>query len=322
MRQFTIVVLPLVLGALNVTACSGSHAGAPAMPALGQNPPRYTFVFRTINDPKSMKFTRIGGLDDLRQVVGSVQIQSNGDTSAFTSQRPYRSYVAIPYPDASSTVATAVNPGGRVIVGYYVSRKDHDTRGFLREEGIYASYASPHTPRGPKSLNELLGVNDDEIAVGFYEDKHGHNHPYELAAGQFIPITPPDAVSATADAVSIAGNIAGSETLKDGTTEGWYLTSGTSYTQFSYPKSKTTLVNGLSDAFNDNQIVGSYLDRAGMHGFILSYPFNPSGRIWQSVDEPNAKGVTVITGMNNHHEISGWYVDSSGKTHGFVGTPK
>lgn len=286
------------------------------------NATRYTFAYRTINDPKSRKFTRIGGLDDLRQVVGSVQIRANGDTSAFTSAHPYRSYVAIPFPGASSTVATAVNPGGKIIVGYFVSSKDHDTRGFLREEGAYASYASPHTPRGPRSLNELLGVNDAEIAVGFYQDKRGRDHPYELASGIFADITPPGAVSATANAVSLSGNVAGSETRKDGTTVGWILRAGAAYTEFAYPRSKTTLVNGLSDAFSDNQVVGSYADRRGMHGFILSYPFSPSSRIWQSVDEPKAKGVTVITGMNNHHEISGWYVDSTGKTHGFVGTPK
>jgi|HubBroStandDraft_5_1064220.scaffolds.fasta_scaffold03704_7 hypothetical protein len=321
----------LVWSVLTLAACSGAHSTPSALPNtpqandMPQTRPSfapYAFAFRAINDPKSKKFTRIGGLDDLRQVIGSVQISPNGYTSAFTSQHPYQSYVAIPYPGAASTVATAVNPGGKVIVGYYLAGKDHDTRGFVRESGMYTSYANPRTPKGGKTLNELTGINDAEIAVGFYEDRSGHDHPYELANGVFVSITPPGAVSATANAISLADNVAGSETLKDGTIVGWLLRAGAGYTQFSYPKSRTTLVNGLSDAFSDNQVVGSYLDKRGMHGFILSYPFSPSQRKWQSVDEPEAKGVTVIAGMNNHHDIGGWYVDASGKTHGFVGTPK
>ena len=131
----------------------------------------------------------------------------------------------------------------------------------------------------------------------------------------------PGAVSATADAISYAGNVAGSERLKDGTTVGWLLRAGI-YVQFAYPNSKTTLVNGLSDALSGNRVVGSYVDGHGTHGFILTAPGDPLKEAWQSVDEPNAKRVTVITGMNNHHDITGWYVDAEGRTHGFVGAVK
>ena len=328
--KYRIARSALILGTVAVAACGGPHTSSSALPANqvrvpqsgpSPTPTPYAFKFQTIDDPKSGTYTRAGGIDDLELVVGSVQTSSSGDTSAFTSEHPYTKFFSIPYPSAKSTFATGVNPGGRIVVGYFLSPKDLETRGFLRVKGDYTEFVSPGTPKGPKSVNELLGVNDNQIAVGFYADRRGNDHAYEVAESVFVDIKPPHAVSATANAISLSGTVAGSERLKNGTTEGWMLRSG-SFSQFAYPKSATTLVNGLSDAFSDNRVVGSYIDKNGTHGFILTAPGDPSREIWQSVDEPKANGITVIMGMNNHHDISGWYVDSAGKTHGFVGLAK
>ena len=76
----------------------------------------------------------------------------------------------------------------------------------------------------------------------------------------------------------------------------------------------------MSDGIADNLLVGSYVNSSGTHGFIVrNGGGNPQ---WQTIDEPNAHGFTVVTGMNNHHVICGWYIDASHHTHGFVGTLK
>jgi hypothetical protein len=42
---------------------------------------------------------------------------------------------------------------------------------------------------------------------------------------------------------------------------------------------------------------------------------------WQTIDDPNGIGTTVVTGINIHQTIVGNYVDGSGVTHGFLASP-
>lgn len=310
----------LVSGAIATAACAPQH-GTTALPATvpEAGPSLLKFTFKTIDDPKGKGFTELLGIDDLSQVVGDIELGKNKKSRGFTSAVPYQRFAQILYPGSTSTTVVAVNPGGRILAGYFVSGRNDGTWGFVRNGGRWTQYKDPHTPKGSTSVNELLGVNDNGIAVGFYTDQHGHDHAYELANRKFANIVPPHAVSAEATAITLAGNVAGNETLADGKTEGWILQSGV-YTEFSFPGSKSTYVNGMSDGIFDNIVVGSYVDKNGTHGYCLTHVGNPRLEIWQRVDEPNGLGSTVITGMTNHHDISGWYVDLKGKTHGFVAT--
>jgi len=76
------------------------------------------------------------------------------------------------------------------------------------------------------------------------------------------------------------------------------------------------------NSLNPPQMVGSYTTGSGKnavtHGFVLVIQSSGS-TTWQSIDEPNANGVTVISGINDNGQICGWYNDSSGNLHGFVG---
>lgn len=309
-----------------MAACSSPNAVSPALPEIrfgnvspdtqpSATPTPYAFNFTTINDPHSAVYTRIYGLDDLSQVVGAVKVNGGNDTAGFTSSVPYESYNGVAYPGATSTVVTSVNPAGRILAGYFT--KDNETWGFIRNHGLWTEYRDGDTPKGVGSVNKILGINDNAIAVGYYTDTHGKSHAYELADRRFVGITPPNAVSVVATAVTLAGNVAGNETTKTGTVEGWLLRSG-NYTLINYPKATKTEINGMSDGLSSNILVGSYVDGKGTHGFILRSA--GGNEVWQSIDEPNAKGVTVVTGMNNHHVVCGWYIDASRHTHGFVGT--
>jgi hypothetical protein len=152
-------------------------------------------------------------------------------------------------------------------------------------------------------------------------DEYGKSVPFVLniATQQYTNLNPPGSVGGQATGIDGKGNISGTEMLSSGSTTGFYLKTGTYY-QFSYPGAQSTWAISLNW---QDQVVGDYVDKSNKtHGFILTYPTNgQQTRVWQSVDEPNAAGPTVITGINNHDDICGWYVDANGNTDGFVATP-
>jgi hypothetical protein len=283
------------------------------------SPTPYVFKFETVNDPGSRSYTQVMGVEDLGQIVGGYRTSASGASRGFTSLEPYSKFKGIDYPSAISTVPTSLS-NNRLIAGYFTDNSSgHHTWGFIRDRGVWTQYKDPKTPKGPNSVNELLGINDSDIAVGFYVDSYGRDQPYELYGGHYQPLKPPGALSAVASGINWRGDIVGSETLSDGTTEGWFLRDGTYY-QLSYPHAKQTQALALN--FQD-QIVGSYVDGSGgVHGYILTDPKSNVNRYWQAIDEPDAVGTTVITSINDHHAISGWFVGSDGDTNGFTATLK
>jgi hypothetical protein len=319
--------LTIGLTALAIAACSGTNsttssgnvlpAHSDVRRATDPSPTPYSYKFVTVDAPGSSTFTRVLGVDDLGQIVGYYGSGTPSDPShGFSSLVPYTKFKTLNFPLAVNTVATSIS-GTRIVAGYFEDNSPgHHTFGFIRNRAIWTYYKDFNTPKGPESVNELLGVNDSGIAVGFYKDSYGNDIPYELAGGHYETLHPPGAVTAMATGINKPGDIMGTETLASGVTEGWILRNGT-YTPFSYSGAISTQAFAIN---YQEQVAGSYTDTAGTHGYILTKVGSPSGQIWQSIDEPNAAGVTVVTSINDHHTITGWYVDASGHTNGFVAT--
>ncbi len=320
----------LYAGAAILASCAGGPSGS--MPQTARAPSRtqpsgsdtkpsptpFPLRFITLDDPDSTTFNRALGINELGTIVGYYGSGSPSDPShGYQIQAPYVKFKSLDYPNAANTVPTSLSTN-HLRAGYFVdSTQGHHTWGFVKDHGIWTAYKDTRTPNGPGWVDELLGINGSDIAVGFYVDAERHDQPFELAVprGKFHGLRPPDAKSAQATGINLLGDIVGTETLSSGQTEGWLLRNGT-YSQFSYPDSASTQAFGID--FRD-QVVGSYVDSGGAtHGYILQHPANLSERFWQSVDEPNAAGTTVINGINSHHAFVGWYVDVYGRTHGFL----
>ena len=59
------------------------------------------------------------------------------------------------------------------------------------------------------------------------------------------------------------------------------------------------------------------MDRSGAsHGFVVSNPLTQAK--WQSIDDPNGIGTTVVNGINDKGDLVGFYVDAAGNTDGFL----
>src|SRR5690348_17923888 len=72
--------------------------------------------------------------------------------------------------------------------------------------------------------NQLIGVNNSDLAVGFYNDRHGDSHGYtfDIATKTFsADINDPLAVSTVTAAINNSGEIAGFFTDAGGVVHGF-----------------------------------------------------------------------------------------------------
>jgi len=316
--------------ALGFVACNGSAPLSPAgsltattragaVPATKPSPTPYVFTFVTVDKPGT-DVNRVTGINDPQQIAGTHGSGSASDPAVgYKIGPPYTdSWLRIEYPGAVNTYAMALS-NNFLCVGYFLAKSvGNHTLGFVNDHGLYTSYKSPRTPTGPNTVNELLGVNDYETAVGFYTDTSNQNHAYELyiTEGKFAGLNPTGFSNTEAVGISDRGSVAGFGEHSDGTTHGWMYVNG-AYTDVSYPNAASTEALAIN---YQNQVVGEYTNSDGStHGFIASNLNGPSP-LWQSIDEPNAAGTTVVNSVQDHHVIAGWYVDSAGATHGFVAT--
>ena len=185
-----------------------------------------------------------------------------------------------------------------------------DNFGFVLKRGVWTVVVDPHTTG---TVNQLLGLNNRGVAVGFYTDSKGNAHAYEFnfLTNTFSAIHIPGATSATATGINASGNISGFYT-KAGTTYGFLLRNGT-VTSFSVGGSSNTMALGIN---NSNVIVGSWAGTGTIvHGFVWS-----NGKA-TTLDDPNGIGATTINGINSGGDLVGFYTDATtNDVDGFVAT--
>jgi hypothetical protein len=311
-----------------LAGCGGSTQtvpGAGLPPAARGAGPATTKIelsFQTLDDKPYTSFNELLGLSNGQRIVGYFGSGKPSDpTVAYYTHPPFQpnNYRKIQYPSATYTVATAINDQG-TIAGYYVDPYKKATFGFAYVDKLWFSYVNPHA-RG--AITRITGLNDDNIAVGFYKSgKEMGSFEMPLGTGKFTPIAPPPGTGTDLYLAAINGHddVVGYLTSPSGTTLGFVRKGATGKVRtLGFPYAVSTQFLGITV---DDRIVGSFVDASGStHGFILQHPFF-AGITWQQVDEPDAAGVTVATGINKHNDIVGWYVDGHGTNHGFLATPK
>jgi hypothetical protein len=201
-------------------------------------------------------------------------------------------------------------------VGFFVD-KNGKTHGFERNPntGVYGTVGFPGTV-----FNQLLGVNDHGQASGYYSNSINNSTPdfpyiYDIGGHVFEVLYIPGAVGgAQATGINNSQQVSGFYIDKAGKNHGFFLNFG-SLTTLDFPGSIFTQALGLN---NVNEVVGSYQDNAGAsHGFV----YNTVTKKYQSVDDPNGIGTTVVNGTNDKHQLVGFWGTNPNNT-GFVATPQ
>jgi probable HAF family extracellular repeat protein len=280
-----------------------------------------TYTFTTLDNQADPTFNQLLGINSHNEIAGYFGSGTPGHPNkGYTIVPPYAqgNYTNENFPGSAQTQVTGLNNKGDT-AGFWVTAKGTN-RGFVQWNGVFASYTDPKTPHMTGAVNQLLGISNAGIAVGFYNDAQGHSHAYQVnqATSKFTAIKVPGATSTVATGINNNGDVVGFFTAADGTTSGFLIRPGNHLTAYQFPGGSDTQALGINAS---NQIVGSYLDGAGvMHGFVLSKPLGPVSH-WQSIDDPNGVGSTVVNGINNAGDLVGFYTDAAGNTDGMLATP-
>jgi probable HAF family extracellular repeat protein len=278
----------------------------------------------TLNSARDLTFNQLLGINNEGVIVGYFGSGNAG--------HPNKGYVLRPpfaqgdfggenVPGALQTQVTGLNDEG-ISVGFFSTQNgatpaDDNNFGFWRANGRYHGVNFPTGDNSKPPVNQLLGVNDNGIAVGFYNDGAGNSHgySYNINTGRFQLITVRGATSLTATAINSWGTVAGFFTNAKGAVDTFLKWRNGKVVTLAVPGASATQAFGIND---DNEVVGTYTtgtgDNAVTHGFTWA-----NGK-WLTVNYPKASATTV-NGVNNEGDIVGFYTDAAGNTDGFLGLP-
>ena len=310
----------LAAGALALGgAASASTAGA----AHGGTGYRFT----TLDNANDVTFNQLLGINDHGKIAGYFGSGGQGHPNkGYLLLPPYsqQNYINENFPGSVQTQVTGLNNHG-VTVGFWSSMNNanmvNDNSGFVDVHGHFRNADFPTPAPASPPVNQLLGVNDNNIAVGFYTDANGTNHGYRfnIATGRFRPIVDPNAPTAslTAAAINDIGDVAGVYTNPaTGNTDGFLKYHG-HFTDLAVPGASSTMALGVN---NFGEVVGVYTPSSNsqaLNGFTWT-----AQRGFRTVDDPHGIGTTTINGVNDHGQLVGFYVDSAGNTDGFLASPQ
>jgi hypothetical protein len=311
-----------VVGAIGVAAAA-SAGGLLATAGAAHASPAPTYSFTTLNNSNDPTFNQLLGINNYGVIAGYF--------GSGAAQHPNKGYYLLPgrtqldyrienFPGSTQTQVTGINDLGTQ-VGFYAPTDlgvglDANFAWYSRNNGrTFHQVTIPNATLGTPAMTQLLGVNDHEVAVGFYTDAANNNHgfTYSIKTGQFHFTTIDGSNSVTDAAINNRGQIAGSYVNAAGATVG-FLTTPHGPTTLSVPGSASTMATGVNDW---GEVVGVWMDSAGdMHGFTWT-----SFHGFTTVNDPNGVNTTTVNGVNDHGDLVGFYMDAAGNTDGMLATP-
>lgn len=306
---------------------TAAHAG-PVDAATSSAPQASTsYRFTTLNNAKDETFNQLLGISNAGTIAGYFGSGAAGHPNkGYLLFPPFgqRNYVNENFPGSEQTQLTGLNDNGTK-VGFYstmnTANQMNNNFGFWQRNGKYHVADFPTGSASNPPVDQLLGVNNNNIAVGFWTDTAGNTHGYEydINTNRYYTVTDPSAPSdsLTAAAINNHGDIAGFYTNGSGVTEG-FLKEGGKFITLSAPDASATTALGVND---HNEVVGTYTVGTGssavMHGFTWT-----QGGGFKTVNDPHGVDTTTINGVNNAGDLVGFYVDSAGNTDGMLAVPQ
>lgn len=276
------------------------------------------YTFQTLNNNADPTFNQLLGINNGGTIAGYFGSGAAGHPNqGYTLASPYGqgNYTNENFPGSTQTQVTGINNSG-LTVGFWADQNNNNF-GFVNNGGTFTNVVNPNSgPINTPQVNQLLAVNNNNVAAGFYIDNAGvtHGDTYDIASQTFTPVNISGATAVTAAGINDAGNIAGFYTNSGGTTLGFILKGGI-LTSLQDPFAVSTMILGLN---NTGLADGVYTDAAGlMHGFLYSIGANT----FTTVDDPNGINGTTLNGLNDRGQLTGFFVDANGNTNGLLANP-
>jgi PEP-CTERM motif len=287
-------------------------------------PARAGYAFQDIINNSDPTFNQELGINSSGMIAGYFGA-GNGlaghPNQGYTVVPPYAqaNFSSENFPGSVQTQVTGLNNTGTTVGFWAPSNLGGDNNfGFTDIGGTFTNVNNPNTAATGAMINQLLGVNNSNIAVGFYTDGAGvtHGYTYNIGSTTFsADINDSMAVgNTTAAAINNSGEIAGFYADAGGTFHG-FVDNGGMFTTIDPTGSMSTMLLGL----NDNGLaVGTYIDAGGvMHGLL----YDLNNNTFQNIDDPFGIGTTTINGINDLDQLVGFYVNGGDLTIGLLATP-
>lgn len=297
--------VPMTLVVALFGAACAQPARAPRAlpsPVTGFAAIQRSFDFRTVEVPAA-KRTVASGIDDAGQIVGYYDDSAGTHGFVLRDDR----FTTIDFPGTVFTVALGIGAHGE-IVGTYRMRGEPavNFHGFLRtSDGRFERIDSP--PHKNTIAQRILP--DGTILGCRHDDDFGasmkgavlsaHNHSETQAVASMHNGATPD-----------LRRIVGLYNYSPGDRSAAYVIDDGKFKPLVVPGSSATSAWDVNPAGN---VVGSYRDTIGVHGFILT----ADG--FMSLNVPKA-AMTRVFGINTSGAVVGSF-DAGGRTYGFLATP-
>jgi Cu/Zn superoxide dismutase len=313
----------IIGGCLALVTTAGALTGDSG-PARTASDHHFGYTFTTLDNNADLTFNQLLGISDNGTIAGYFGSGAAGHPNQGYLLRRlggHGGYVNENYPGSVQTQVTGLNNSG-LTVGFFSDQNNasqvNDNFGFYERDGRFTEVNFPTGDNATPPVNQLLGVNDRGIAVGFYTDAQDANHgyAYDIRTGKFSQVQAPDGGSLTAAAISDSGDIAGFYAAASGATDG-FIADGHHFTDLAFPGASQTMALGVND---NGEVVGSYTVGSGTSAAMHGFTWTQRGG-FATVDDPNGIGATTVNGVNDHGDLAGFYTDSAGNTDGFLATP-
>jgi hypothetical protein len=313
-KRFRRLAMTLAATAFGAAALTG--------PALASS---QHYHFKTLNNIGDPTFNQLLGINNFGVIAGYFGSGAKGHPNQGYLLFPqyFQNYFAANnYPGSVQTQVTGLNDGG-VLVGFWSKQNtqsaNNNNFGFYKLHGRFFNVNYPTSNNSRPPVNQLLGVNDSNQAVGFYNDSQGNSHgyTYNINSHTFHLISVPKNVSSnTAAAINNHGDIAGFATV-NGNAVAFLLTSKGKFITINKKGASMTQAFGVN---NNDEVVGAYTvgsgDNAKSYGFTWT-----STHGFTTVNDPHGIGTTLVNGVNNKGDLVGFYTDGAGNVDGMLATP-
>ncbi len=326
-RGLRVTAAGVAAGAIALAGSALAASSAQAAPLAHSAASATSYQFETLNNNNDPTFNQLLGINNYGTIAGYFGSGAAGHPNKGYLLYPayrQRNYVNENFPGSVQTQVTGLNDRG-VTVGFWSSMNNasmvNDNFGFWERNGKFHNADFPTGDAGSPPVDQLLGVNDGGIAVGFWTDANGNNHGYtvNLNTDRFSSVTDPGApgASLTAAAINSRGDIAGFYTSPaTGNTDGFLKVHG-KFTDLSVPGASSTMALGVNDR---DEVVGTYTVGSGSGAVMHGFTSTPRGG-FVTVDDPHGIGTTTINGVNDAGDLVGFYVDAAGNTDGMLALP-
>ena len=314
-------------GVFAVTGHSGAHSSVSlSANSHREHHPREMrmargWSFSKLNNSNDPTFNQLLGINNRGQIAGYFgsgaaghpnkgYVLNLGPSSSFTNEN---------FPGGIQTQVIGINDTG-VSVGFWSTQNTksqaNNNFGFYDWHGQFHSVKFPTRNNAKPPVNQLLGVNDSDIAVGFFNGAQGNSHAYaySIPGGWFHRIRIHGAVSSTASGINNRGDIAGFYTGRGGVTRGFLLGAHGHLYRLSVPGASSTMAFGVND---NREVVGTYMVGSGNNaksfGFIWARDFG-----FRTINDPHGSGATTLNGINDAGDLVGFFTDRKGNTDGLL----